>query len=278
MTAGQITMYDTIVNSQYPPGLQAAAAYVDGHIADQPNYDYIVQAFPEADHMSITLRGADADAADVENGAMIPQQVPGWHTRQVARGIERPVIYASAYTMSQGILPALERAGIALAQTRLWTAHYGREHICGPGTCGLLGVPANGTQWTPNSGGRDLDESLLLADFFGTPVPPPNGNWTFGAPATLAAQGGHTSVRLTWTPPSDAPVLPAAYKIWVYRGTRAAVSTLVPSYPRTAQGALTWEGGSLDTGKVYTAHVSAMGPNGTRLRPYCYAPAIFATA
>jgi hypothetical protein len=274
-----ITCYDTILNSQYPNDAAAYAAYVDGHLADQPNYPYIVSAFPGADHLSVTLLDGDADAADVENGAMVPSQVPAWHARQVARGITRPVVYAPAITMSQGVLPVLERAGIALAQTRLWTAHYGDgEHICGPGTCRLLGVPADGTQWTPNSGGRDLDQSLLLPDFFGVPVPPPAGNWTFGAPGALSAQGGHTTVRLTWAPPVDAPVPATAYRIWVYRGTRADKSTLVASYPRTADGVLTWEGGSLATGKVYTAHVSAMGPNGTRLRAFCYASAIFATA
>ena len=162
-----VTCFDTITNSEYPPGLAAAAAYVDGHIGDQPNFAYIVREFPKAQHISITLLDGDALAADVENGAMTPAEVPGWHARQVARGIARPIVYASTYTMQEQILPALVRAGISLSSTRLWTAHYGLgEHICGPASCGALSVNADGTQWTSSAMGLVLDQSLLVADFF----------------------------------------------------------------------------------------------------------------
>jgi hypothetical protein len=161
-------MYDTALNDQFPAGAAAYAAYVDGGIGDQPNYAYIVRAFPKAEHLSIALfSNNNADALDVESGAATPAEVPSWHARQVARGIPRPVVYASASTMNADILPVLSRAGIARSATRLWTAHYGAgEHICGPHSCGALSVEADGTQWTSNAHGLVLDQSLLLDNFF----------------------------------------------------------------------------------------------------------------
>ena len=161
-------MYDTALNDQFPAGGAAYAGYVDGGIGNQPNYAYVVSTFPKAQHLSIALFAANnADVLDVEPGASGPSEVPGWYARQVARGIQRPVIYASASTMNDSVLPVLSQAGIARARARLWTAHYGLgEHICGPGTCGALSVDADGTQWTSSARGLVLDQSLLLADFF----------------------------------------------------------------------------------------------------------------
>ena len=50
-----ITMYDTIYNNQFPAGAEAYAAYVDGGLGNQPNYAYIVNTFPKAEHLSIAL-------------------------------------------------------------------------------------------------------------------------------------------------------------------------------------------------------------------------------
>lgn len=284
MTDG-IVMWDTISNGQFPAGGAAYAAYVDGGIGDQPNYHYILGAFPGAQHLGIALHpGTDADALDVENGAASPADIPGWHRRQTARGISRPVIYASAGAMRAQILPALANAGIPLTATRLWSAHYtSNPHRCGPASCGIMPVEADGTQWTPNALGRDLDESLLLPGFFGPQTLPPD--WTYGPPAALAATGGRTSVRLTWQPPAGYPTAPAAYRVWVYRGTIADKSTLVPAYPRDVTagaaagggGGLTWEGGGLEQGRVYTAHVAAAGSAWSRMRPYGFAAVIFST-
>lgn len=168
-----IAMYDTIQNGQFPAGAAAYAAYVDGGIGNQPNYAWIVSTFPQAHHLSITLSGNNADCADVENGAMSPGEIPGWYARQKARGIARPVIYASAYTMQTSVLGALAAARIARSSVRLWTAHYsGGAHICGPRSCEALSIDADGTQWTSNALGRVLDQSLLLDNFFGTPPQP----------------------------------------------------------------------------------------------------------
>lgn len=174
-----ITMFDTAFSDQFPAGAQAYAAYVDGGVGDQPNYAHIVSAFPNARHLSIALFAAnDADALDVESGAAEPADIPGWHARQVARGISRPVIYANVYTMGAEVLPVLSAAGIARAAVRLWTAHYGfGEHACGPGSCRELSVDADGTQWTSAALGRTLDQSLLAADFFGTTPAPVVPAW-----------------------------------------------------------------------------------------------------
>ena len=125
-----ITCWDTIENGQFPPGGQAYAAYVDGEIGDQPNYAWIVKAFPSAHHMSIALfADHDADCLDMEPGAASPSDFPGWYARQVKRGIARPVIYANAFTMQTSVLAALSSAGIARSSVRLWTAHYGPASI-----------------------------------------------------------------------------------------------------------------------------------------------------
>jgi hypothetical protein len=166
-------MFDTIYNDQFPPNAAAYAAYVDGGLGDQPNYAYIVAKFPKAQHLSISLFGNNADALDVESGAATPSQVPAWVNAQRKRGIQRPVVYASASTMNSQILSVLSDAGIARSTVRLWTAHYEiGQHICGPDSCGALSVNADGTQWTPNAvvNGQTLvlDESFLLETFFTT--------------------------------------------------------------------------------------------------------------
>lgn len=178
-------MYDTALNNQFPAGAAAYAAYVDGGIGNQPNYAYIVNAFPKAEHLSIALFASDnADALDVEPGAAAPSDIPAWYARQVARGIQRPVIYASVSTMNDVILALLSQSGIARARTRLWSAHYGLgQHICGPTTCRALSVNADGTQWTSNALGLVLDQSLLVGNFFTTTTTNPT-------PAEVELQSG----------------------------------------------------------------------------------------
>lgn len=182
-----LTCFDSAYNNQFQAGADAYAAYVDGGLGDQPNFPFIVRAFPRARHLSITLFGDDADCADVENGAMSPEAVAGWYARQVARGVQRPVIYASAYTMETAVRPVVAAFPGARASVRLWTAHYGLgEHICGPGSCGALGIDADGTQWTSSAMGLVLDQSLLRADFFGIPpAPGPVPSWQEAAMQAL---------------------------------------------------------------------------------------------
>lgn len=175
-----ITMFDSAFNDQLPEGAAAYAAYVDGSLGSQPNYAYILSAFPDAEHLPIALFAADdAECLDVENLAASPADIPAWFARQVARGVARPVIYANVSTMEAAVVPVVQALPGARAAVRLWTAHYGAgEHICGPGTCGLLSLDADGTQWTSSAMGLVLDQSLLAADFFGTPpAPVPASAW-----------------------------------------------------------------------------------------------------
>ena len=167
-------MYDSADDTQFPRGAQAYAAYLDGAIASQPNYSWIVAEFPNAHHLSITLNAAlDADALDIENGAATPAQALGWWQKQRSAGASRPCLYASASTMQASIVPMVKAGTIPRASVRLWSAHYAGEHVCAPGTCGAVSLAMDGTQWTDMAYGRNLDESLLLASFFTTPAPAP---------------------------------------------------------------------------------------------------------
>lgn len=168
-----LTMFDSIQVSQIP----AQAVYIAGYVNGRwQTYPVLQRAFPHARVLSITVTaGANAECLDVEQGDASVAQAPAWVKRQLARGQYRPVVYAQASSMG-ALLHALEAAGITRASVRLWAAHYGEgTHICGPGTCKYPGIPAcDGTQWTSAALGRDLDESLLLADFFDLrPAPKP---------------------------------------------------------------------------------------------------------
>jgi peptidoglycan hydrolase-like protein with peptidoglycan-binding domain len=171
-----ITMYDSAYNGQFPADPRAVAGYVDGGVGDQPNFGWLVQAFPSAHHLSIALfPDKDADALDVETGAARPGDIPGWYARQRRRGIDRPCAYANASTMEEFVVPVIRAAPILRSAVRLWSAHYTEEpHICGPKSCGATSIDMDGTQWTSKALGRTLDQSRLLDDFFGTPVPSPS--------------------------------------------------------------------------------------------------------
>ena len=188
-----ITMYDAIYVANLeppPPHAQAYAGYVDGR---WPDYFAIKAAYPRAHLLSIAVFPSDdAEALDIENGDATPAQAPAWVKRQHARGVKRPVCYASADAMIQ-VWANLQAAGIARTGVRLWSAHYGAgEHICGGGTCGYkngdghMVPPCDGTQWDD---GAKYDTSILLDSFFeeatmyDTPPAPP-GKWPHGAVLT----------------------------------------------------------------------------------------------
>lgn len=117
-------------------------------------------------------------------------------------------------------------------------------------------------------------EMRAWLDSAANPVPP--ADWTFGAPQNLAVHPGHTSVRLAWEPPADAPETPAQYRVFVYAGTVCDVATLVPTYPREAASG-SFSGGGLDRHRTYTAHVVAEGADSTRVAPDVFASAEFTT-
>jgi hypothetical protein len=101
-------------------------------------------------------------------------------------------------------------------------------------------------------------------------------DWTFGPPQNLKVTAGHTSVKLTWSEPANAPQAPAEYSVFIYNGTTTDEATIVKSYPRTVK-TTEFDGGSLVLGHTYTAHVVAEGANGTHVGRDVYASATFTT-
>ena len=165
--------FDTIFNHQFPHDGDAYAGYVDGRIGDQPNYSWIVANFPGKFHLSITVLGNDAECLDIESGAATVESAAKWYAFRKAAGVTRPVFYASASLMDSALIPAIKAAGIPRSGYRLWSAHYGDgKHICGPGSCGLMSIPADGTQWTDHTGTLSVDQSLLIPSFFSGIAPP----------------------------------------------------------------------------------------------------------
>jgi len=171
-------MYDSIFPDNLPPG-GAYLGYVNGN---WPTFPILVKRFPGAHLLDMTVFAAgDATGCDCETGDLSPAQVPGWVARQLARGVHRPVVYASAGVMP-GVMALLEGAGITREQVRLLSAHYSGEHICGPATCrasdgaGRIVPACDGTQWSdsaPGVNGTTVDISVLADGFFDTPPPPP---------------------------------------------------------------------------------------------------------
>jgi hypothetical protein len=177
-------MFDAVDIHQIPGDASVVAGYVNG---DYVTFSQLNVMFPHARHLSIAVTAeANADALDVEPGDAVAGQVPAWYRRQKARGVARPVIYASVSLMTTGILPVLRQAGIARSEVRLWSAHYTyAEHLCGPGSCGQMPVQADATQWTDRAQGRNLDQSVLAVNFFGAP-PRPTAVFTSVGQASLA--------------------------------------------------------------------------------------------
>jgi hypothetical protein len=153
-----LRMLDSITPANLPPGADAYAGYADGRYA---NLTAMRARFPGKRILEIAVFAAtDAEAADCEPGDMMPSQIAAWVKRQAARGVHRPVVYASISQMP-AVLAALTASGVTRGQVRLWSAHYGAgKHIC---------AGMDGTQWTDTAAGTGaslVDESLLPDDFF----------------------------------------------------------------------------------------------------------------
>lgn len=159
-------MYDSTTVSAIPANATAVAGYVDG---DWPTFKQLGRF--RANRLSIAVHpDANASCLDIENGDATPQEAAGWVQRQRARGVQRPVVYASRDTLPQ-VIDLLHHAGVERRQYRIWSAHYTHEpHICSPTSCGASFV-ADATQWTDRALSRNLDESLLSDSFFGTAKP-----------------------------------------------------------------------------------------------------------
>lgn len=166
-----IIQFDAVDITQIPAGPQAVAGYVDGA---WPTAAVLAARFPHAHLLTIAVDPAsDADCLDIETGDATPASAAAWYARQKARGVQRPCLYASVSVMQTQVVPALKAAGIGRDEVRLWTAHYAGLHVCAHDTCGELGFPADGTQWTDRAFGRSLDQSLLDESFFAVSSPLP---------------------------------------------------------------------------------------------------------
>jgi hypothetical protein len=166
-------MYDSVTVGEIPTDAGAVALYIDGRYR---NWDQGVARCPHANHLSIAVTaGHDAAALDVEAGDATPAQAPSWVRRQLARNPHvRPVLYASRDAVP-AVLAELRAAGIGRQQVRIWSAHYGLgPHMCAPRACGAS-FTADATQHTDKALGRNLDESLLVDDFF--PPRPVKKRW-----------------------------------------------------------------------------------------------------
>ena len=161
-----LTMFDSVDVTEIPMDAKAVAGYVNGK---WPTYWTLVTQFPHAEKVSIAVTAdRDADCLDVERGDATPDEAPGWVKRQIARGVQRPIVYASV-SRAPELLVILRLHGITRSKIRLWTAHYTHEHLCDY-RCGLL-KRADATQWTDRALGRNLDASLVGPTFFPSPKP-----------------------------------------------------------------------------------------------------------
>lgn len=162
-----LVMYDSVTLDEIPADAQAVAGYTSGK---WPTFNSIAARWPHAKHLSIAVSAEhDADCLDVENGDATPEQAPVWFHRQIKRGVQRPVLYASLSVLKDQLIPTMDAAGIHRGAYRVWSAHYTQApHICGPSEG--LSPPAEATQWTDHALGRNLDESLCSDGFLNVPV------------------------------------------------------------------------------------------------------------
>ena len=181
-------MYDSTTLDAIPADAPAVAGYVGG---DWPTYHELARRWPHAKHLSIAVNASeDAECLDIENGDATPADAPGWHRRQIAHGVLKPVLYIERSRLPE-LVAELEQAGIQRDEYRLWIADYtGQPHIT-PG--------ADGTQWIDSALGRNLDESLLASDFF-RPAPPHGST----SPPTRPAGSASTTSSATEKTPGPA--------------------------------------------------------------------------
>jgi hypothetical protein len=157
-----LVMYDAIDVSQFAGlTMDAAAGYVDGA---WPTFRTLGQHVPPGTQLvSISVFGNPADCIDVERGDANNSQGAAWARGRIDGGHWKPIVYTSASNVT-AMTNALHAAGVRRDQIRLWSAHYTTRHICSPSVCGF--PQADGTQWTSQAHGRNLDQSELENNFF----------------------------------------------------------------------------------------------------------------
>ena len=188
LEVGGVTYYemaDAIDPQNLPSGMDAYLGYVDGR---WPDYAAIAQREGGVPCYGLTVFGSPStgDGTDSEPGNADISQTVLATKGELARGIDRPIVYCPA-SWASDMVTAHTQAGIPRQTYRLLTAHYGwantipglepSEHICGPTTCGY-GPGSNGTQWK-NDIAPGYDLSILDAGFINAiphPGPSPEEN------------------------------------------------------------------------------------------------------
>src|SRR5690242_2099086 len=151
------TMYDSVTLTEIPANAQAVAGYVNGR---WPTFSQLAAKWPHAHRISIAVNAeADADCLDIENHDATPAQAPAWIRRQIARGVKKPIVYASVSDMPT-VLSVLAASGISRRNVRVWTAHYTHvAHRCGPQCWKGFNTTADATQYTNVALNKNLDAS-----------------------------------------------------------------------------------------------------------------------
>ena len=160
-------LFDTITPEVIPPDAQAVAGYTSGA---WPTYDYVKEHFPHAYRLAICIDARhDGHMLDVEQGDAEASEAPAWLMRQLGRGVGRPVLYASEWTWTQELRPALQKAGIPHGLYR--------SIIADPrglaNAVARLNEGYDGCQFDWHYLGLNLDATLCRPGFFGPQKPPP---------------------------------------------------------------------------------------------------------
>lgn len=223
------------------------------------------------------------DALDFEAGAARLTEIPDWakgaqesYSKGTHPGQRMPTVYVSAsnvHVVANALAGGGVKSGVGLgiANWNLTEPQAAQDVIRASGPFPIVWI-----QYA-DPGPYDLDvfSTAWLNTRSGPRPKQPAG---YGPPLDLHATGGDTSVRLTWKPPGT-PGLPepVSYEVYVYRGTATTRSALVATYPRDTGPVTDWQGGSLERGKAYAAHVVATGPDGKNVRPFTWAGVAFST-
>jgi hypothetical protein len=154
------TMYDAVDVSNIPKDATIVAGYVDGRYA---NFNELVNTFPDAQHVSITVTGSPwAMVADIEGGDLTPAEGAAWAKRAIAEG-HRPTLYCSQseWTAVIGALGGFGPRGIP--DVDFWIAEWtGIRHR-------IAGTVA--TQWS-SSETFDISETDGIWPAITPPTPP----------------------------------------------------------------------------------------------------------
>ena len=167
-------MFDSVDND-----IPADAQYMAGYVAGNwPTFhEPWFQAHRAKYKLSIAIHAdEDADCLDCEAGDEWPigTGIVTWVKRQQSRGVWRPVLYISASYVDE-LIGFLANHGVTRSSVKILSAHYGRgPHICGPSSCGECRDACDGTQYTSTAKSENLDESLVVADFFTFKKPDPH--------------------------------------------------------------------------------------------------------